>query len=276
MPPTQSSNQYLIYDRESSSTKMTAVTPSKASYQKSRKELKELEDKLSVEKHEKEVQHRELDALKDLAATRKKEAQETFDENQKITVELNSEIASLQEKLQKAERKSDDLKEDQCKVTEGLVAQVREAKEATRAAEALVVELTKENEKLSEGAGLQGPQPSEQVSDEEVAKQYDDLCEQIARWVAVQDPYILQKEMEVILARPHFHKLLGKHFGPEQVLLAMQYASSHRLILRYLIQCHLVHSILGENIYLFGLGDRETAFLKVIEVPMTEQTAQGA
>ncbi|SLM36102.1 hypothetical protein LPUS_05536 [Lasallia pustulata] len=278
MPPTQPGKQYLIYNSGSGSKKMTAVTPSKASYEKSSKERKELEDKLSVANRENEVRLRELDSLKGLAAIRGKETQKTLDENQKLTGELSSEIASLKVKLQEAERKNDDLKEDQWKMKERWVARVRVAQEALRAVEALVVKPSKEEEKLSEGVGLEGLQPPGQVSDEEVTRQYDNLCEQVARWVAeeFQDPYALQKEMEVILARQHFHKLLGKHFGHEQVLLARDHASSHRLILQYLIQCHLEHSILGENIYLFGLGDREAAFLQTIEDRMNVQTPQDA
>ena len=112
-------------------------------------------------------------------------------------------------------------------------------------------------------------QPRSEVTDTQVAAEWDTLCQQITRWV--DDEAEFTSDLNTRLNYLNSHGLLSptveKYWGRDRQLLVNRFKMKDDLdcVLRYNIHCLLEFWIFDETNYLFGLDKDDSKFLQGLE-----------
>ena len=180
--------------------------------------------------------------------------------------ELKDQIVYLKQELQR--RKA---------LVESLTVQTREANSERATAELNVKKLQKQNRDLSENLteckdDLLRLQPPSVTPDSELAEQYSNLAQQIARWVddETEDTQATEERFESLRRNEDLPEQLKPYLTDEHIWLGKKNPNAQPYILRYIIQCFLERCILGDDIDLFGLDSRTIALFDGIERGMHE------
>ncbi|MCJ1473627.1 hypothetical protein MMC13_002278 [Lambiella insularis] len=113
-------------------------------------------------------------------------------------------------------------------------------------------------------------QPRGEVTDSQIATEWDALCQQIARWVddeAEFDGPDLFTRLKELRDHNQLSPTIQNYWGKDRQLLVNRFKMNEDLdcILRYDIHCLLEAWVFDDAIYLFGLNKEDTRLLSTIE-----------
>ena len=112
-------------------------------------------------------------------------------------------------------------------------------------------------------------QPRSEVTDTQIAAEWDTLCQQITRWVDDEAEFTsdLITRLKELNNLGHLSVTVEKYWGKDRQLTVNRFKMNDDLdcILRYNIHCLLESWIFDENIYLFGLDIEDSRFLRSLE-----------
>jgi len=187
----------------------------------------------------------------------------------------------LQAQLQQSERDRERLVKDNENLDKRYESFCREASQSLRQADdrteaaekaqhAWQIEAREIAEELAQCKDeLFSLQPRSDVTDTQVAAEWDTLCQQITRWV--DDEAEFTSDLITRLKELHNHGLLSpiveKYWGKDRQLTVNRFKMNDDLdcVLRYNIHCLLEYWIFDETIYLFGLDKEDSKFLHGLE-----------
>ena len=116
-------------------------------------------------------------------------------------------------------------------------------------------------------------QPPSQISDAQIANEWERLCGNITRWIDDQAGGMgsLYSELKELRRLNKFNDTVAHYWGDDREELA-HHASRYTYItdalLRYNIHCLLEERVFDESVYMFGLGRMNAEFLTMIERQM--------
>ncbi|MCJ1244452.1 hypothetical protein MMC30_001650 [Trapelia coarctata] len=109
-------------------------------------------------------------------------------------------------------------------------------------------------------------QPIVQVTDAEIVKQFEHVCEQISSWV---DEEISSFETRAG-ALENGTRFILECGGSEIRAMLQKNPQASEYLIGYVIHQHLQRRVLGKHVYLFGLTPDETTFLRTAEKKMAK------
>ncbi|MCJ1279692.1 hypothetical protein MMC21_007516 [Puttea exsequens] len=113
-------------------------------------------------------------------------------------------------------------------------------------------------------------QPSVQISDKEIAEQYNSLDQQIAAWIDenTEDVQLLEERFDAVQDVGDSSSSSRFLFTNDQLKLGKQYPQSQPALLRYHIHNFILEHILSDHIYLFALDSQVVTLFKELESSM--------
>ena len=158
------------------------------------------------------------------------------------------------------------------KITERAVAMAKRIKGTESELNVSKQEAQKLHENLEQcKERIFGMQPVEQVTDAQLGKQYQSLCETIEDWVERQFgglDSLFENVLEIEWIEPYKGMLIEYLVTDGELNVALQCPSASDAMLRLLMDRHLQNFVLHEGIVFFGLSDAYRRFLLDLKTEM--------
>ena len=121
-------------------------------------------------------------------------------------------------------------------------------------------------------------QPCDEVTDSQVASEWDTLCQQITRWIDDEAEFVedLFTRLEYLKKQHQLSPTVQEYWGKDRQLLVNRYKMNEDLdnVLRYNIHCLLETWVFDDTIYLFGLKKDDARLLRTIEHSLSTLSPQ--